>query len=66
MQLLNPGDVALLLDPGYLSHAGGVYWAEGDIYPMPLLPENHYLPVLTDIHPQRLGKGETDGAELSP
>ncbi len=58
LAILNPGDVALLLDPGYPSHAGGVYLAEGDIYPMPLLPENHYLPVLTDIPPNVLAKAK--------
>lgn len=36
LAVLNPGDFALLLDPGYPSHAGGVYLASGQIYPMPL------------------------------
>lgn len=47
--ILNPGDFALLLDPGYPSHAGGVYLASGQIYPMPLLAENGFLPVFEDI-----------------
>ncbi|MCF4966130.1 LL-diaminopimelate aminotransferase [Nostoc sp. CMAA1605] len=49
LALLNPGDFALLLDPGYPSHAGGVYLASGQIYPMPLTAENSFLPVLSDI-----------------
>ncbi|MTJ29796.1 LL-diaminopimelate aminotransferase [Aphanizomenon sp. UHCC 0183] len=49
LAVLNPGDFALLLDPGYPSHAGGVYLAGGQIYPMPLKPENNFLPVLSDI-----------------
>jgi acetylornithine/N-succinyldiaminopimelate aminotransferase len=49
LALLNPGDFALLLDPGYPSHAGGVYLASGQIYPMPLKAENDFLPVLSDI-----------------
>ncbi|MBE9004069.1 LL-diaminopimelate aminotransferase [Fortiea sp. LEGE XX443] len=49
LALLNPGDFALLLDPGYPSHAGGVYLASGQIYPMPLLAENGFLPVFADI-----------------
>ncbi|KZL49025.1 succinyldiaminopimelate aminotransferase [Nodularia spumigena CENA596] len=49
LALLNPGDFALLLDPGYPSHAGGVYLASGEIYPMPLLAENDFLPVFADI-----------------
>ncbi|MBE9106051.1 LL-diaminopimelate aminotransferase [Nostoc cf. edaphicum LEGE 07299] len=49
LAILNPGDFALLLDPGYPSHAGGVYLASGQIYPMPLLAENGFLPVFADI-----------------
>jgi aspartate/methionine/tyrosine aminotransferase len=49
LAILNPGDIALLQDPGYPSHAGGVYLAGGRIYPMPLLAENQFLPVLSDI-----------------
>jgi len=49
LAVLNPGDFALLQDPGYPSHAGGVYLAGGQIYPMPLLEENGFLPVLEDI-----------------
>ena len=49
LAILNPGDFALLLDPGYPSHAGGVYLAGGQIYPMPLLEQNQFLPVLEDI-----------------
>jgi len=49
LALLNPGDFALLLDPGYPSHVGGVYLAGGQIYPMPLLAERGFLPDLTTI-----------------
>ena len=49
LAVLNPGDFALLLDPGYPSHAGGVYLANGQIYPMPLREENGFLPVLEEI-----------------
>lgn len=49
LAILNPGDFALLLDPGYPSHAGGVYLASGQIYPMPLRAENAFLPVFADI-----------------
>jgi aspartate/methionine/tyrosine aminotransferase len=49
LAVMNPGDVALLLDPGYPSHVGGVYLAGGNIYPMPILAENDFLPVLSDI-----------------
>ena len=49
LAVMNPGDVALLLDPGYPSHAGGVYLAGGDIYPMPIVAENDFLPVFAEI-----------------
>jgi aspartate/methionine/tyrosine aminotransferase len=49
LAVLNPGDFALLQDPGYPSHAGGVYLAGGQVYPMPLVAERNYLPVFADI-----------------
>ena len=49
LAILNPGDFALLQDPGYPSHAGGVYLAGGQIYPMPLLAENRFLPKFEEI-----------------
>ncbi|MEL6460567.1 MAG: LL-diaminopimelate aminotransferase [Cyanobacteria bacterium J06621_15] len=49
LAVLNPGDFALLLDPGYPSHAGGVYLADGQIYAMPLREENNFLPVFEEI-----------------
>ncbi|MBE9155709.1 LL-diaminopimelate aminotransferase [Nodosilinea sp. LEGE 06152] len=49
LAILNPGDFALLMDPGYPSHAGGVYLANGQIYPMPLLAENGFLPRFEDV-----------------
>ncbi len=58
LAILEPGDVALLTDPGYPSHAGGVYLAGGEIYPMPLLAENSFLPVLSDIPAPVLAKAK--------
>lgn len=49
LAVLNPGEFALLLDPGYPSHAGGVYLASGQIYPMPLRAENGFLPKFEEI-----------------
>jgi aspartate/methionine/tyrosine aminotransferase len=56
LAILEPGDVALLMDPGYPSHAGGVYLAGGEIHSMPLLAQNEFLPVLADIPPATLAK----------
>ncbi|MEL6319500.1 MAG: LL-diaminopimelate aminotransferase [Cyanobacteria bacterium J06626_14] len=49
LAILNPGDYALLQDPGYPSHAGGVYLAGGQVYTMPLLEDRQFLPDLTTI-----------------
>ncbi|MGB3189327.1 MAG: LL-diaminopimelate aminotransferase [Limnoraphis sp.] len=49
LAILNPGDFALLQDPGYPSHFGGVYLAGGQVYTMPMLAENGFLPILEDI-----------------
>lgn len=49
LAILNPGDFALLMDPGYPSHAGGVHLADGQIYPMPLSAEHGFLPVFSEI-----------------
>ena len=58
LAVLNPGDFALLLDPGYPSHAGGVYLAGGQIYPMPLVAEQDYLPVFSEIPAQVLAQAK--------
>ncbi|MEC4984511.1 MAG: LL-diaminopimelate aminotransferase [Oscillatoria sp. PMC 1068.18] len=54
LAVLNPGDFALLLDPGYPSHAGGVHLASGQVYTLPLLAENQFLPRFGDIPPEVL------------
>ena len=56
LAVMNPGDYALLQDPGYPSHAGGVYLAGGQIYPMPLRAEMDFLPVFADIPSSVLGR----------
>lgn len=49
LTVLDPGDVALLCDPGYPSHAGGVHLAGGEIHRMPLREERQFLPIFTEI-----------------
>ncbi|MEM9135808.1 MAG: LL-diaminopimelate aminotransferase [Cyanobacteria bacterium P01_F01_bin.42] len=52
LAILNPKDYALLLDPGYPSHAGGVLLANGQVHTMPLTAANQYLPDFGKIpHP---------------
>ncbi|HZK18853.1 MAG TPA: LL-diaminopimelate aminotransferase, partial [Clostridia bacterium] len=46
---LNPGDIALVPDPGYPVYAGGTLLAGGEPYYMPLTAENKFLPDLTAI-----------------
>jgi LL-diaminopimelate aminotransferase len=47
--LINPGDIVLVPDPGYITYSRGAQIAGGEVYQMPLLPENNYLPRLEDI-----------------
>ncbi|NMF81924.1 LL-diaminopimelate aminotransferase [Nodosilinea sp. P-1105] len=56
LAVLNPGDFALLMDPGYPSHAGGVYLANGQIYPMALRADHGFLPNFEDIPAAVLGQ----------
>jgi aspartate/methionine/tyrosine aminotransferase len=49
LAILNPGDFALLMDPGYPSHAGGVHLANGQIYTMPLREDRGFLPQFDEI-----------------
>ncbi len=48
---LNPGDVALIPDPGYPVYGIGALLAGAEIYPMPLTAENGFLPNLDAIPP---------------
>lgn len=49
---VDPGDVVLVPDPAYPTYAMGTVIAEGEVYPMPLLEENDYLPDLDAIPPE--------------
>ncbi len=42
--LLDPGDIALVPDPGYPVYSAGVTLAGGQVYHMPLKKENQFLP----------------------
>lgn len=46
---INPGDIALVPDPGYPIYAASILLAEGNIYPLPLLAQNKFLPDLDNI-----------------
>lgn len=49
MACLNPGDIALIPDPGYPVYSAGVILAGGQVYAMPLKEENKFLPDLDSI-----------------
>ncbi len=46
---VDPGDVSLIPDPGYPVYATGTMFAGGEVYRMPLLAENGFLPDLSEI-----------------
>jgi LL-diaminopimelate aminotransferase len=46
---LNPGDVSLIPDPGYMTYTRGALFCGAEPYFMPLRPENHFLPDLQAI-----------------
>lgn len=48
---LNPGDIALVPDPGYPDYWSGISLSGGRMVSMPLLAENRFLPDLSAIHP---------------
>jgi len=49
MAYLDPGDFALVPNPSYLAHRFGVILSGGQVYDMPLLEKNGYLPELDNI-----------------
>ncbi|MFS0786679.1 pyridoxal phosphate-dependent aminotransferase [Shouchella sp. 1P09AA] len=56
--LLNPGDVALLPDPGYPDYASGIALAQAQSALFPLLAENEFLPNYSAIPPEDVEKAK--------
>ena len=54
--LLNPGDTALITDPGYPVYSIGTSLVGGVPYYLPISPQNHFLPDLDNIPAQILEK----------
>jgi LL-diaminopimelate aminotransferase len=53
---LDPGDLALVPDPGYPPYRFGAFMAGAEVYYMPLLAENGFLPDLDAIPPEVAGR----------
>ncbi len=49
LAFINPGDLVLVSDPGYPTYRMGTFLAQGEVYYMPLLAENDFLPDLDAI-----------------
>jgi LL-diaminopimelate aminotransferase len=49
MAVLNPGDIVLSPDPGYTVYESSIRLSGAELFPMPLLAENDFLPDLTAI-----------------
>ena len=56
--ILNPGDVALIPDPGYPVYQSSAEIAGAQPYPVPLLKENEFLPDLEAIPTEILKKAK--------
>lgn len=52
LAFINPGDIALVPDPGYPIYSASILLAGGELHPLPLLQKNAYLPDLTIIPPE--------------
>ncbi|MDA8344303.1 MAG: aminotransferase class I/II-fold pyridoxal phosphate-dependent enzyme [Thermaerobacter sp.] len=51
---VDPGECALIPDPGYPTYAAGVALAGGEAIPLTLRPELHYLPDYGDLDGERV------------
>lgn len=52
LAFLDPGDVALIPDPGYPIYTAGLILAGGEKVSLPLLKEKNFLPDLANIEPE--------------
>lgn len=59
MTFIEPGEGVYLPNPGYADYAAGVQLARGEVYDLPLHPENNFLPDYKELNPE-----EMDNARL--
>lgn len=55
---INPGDAVILTVPGYPVLATHARWYGSDIYTLPLLEENHFLPDLSSLTDDQLQRAK--------
>jgi LL-diaminopimelate aminotransferase len=56
LAMLNPSDIVLVPDPGYITYTRGALFVGADVYRMPLLKENGFLPDLQAIPSEVINK----------
>lgn len=56
--LVEPGDVVIVPDPGYITYSRGALFAGGQPVSLPLLPENNYLPDFSMITKHALSRAK--------
>jgi len=56
---INPGDVALMTTPGYPVFGTHSMYYGGEVYNLPLLESNHFLPDFDSIPADRLARAKT-------
>jgi len=56
---INPGDVALMTTPGYPVFGTHANYLGGEVYNLPLMPENNFLPDLDSIPEDVLRRAKT-------
>ena len=49
MAVVNPGDIVLITNPGYPGYRANALMAGGQVYEVPLLEENFFLPAIENI-----------------
>lgn len=56
--IIDPGDVALVPDPGYPVYSMSTLLANGEVYPIPLREENNFLPDFAEISEEVLSRAK--------